>query len=214
MAVNDDQVVFERKIMTGGESLTKSIVDYCKLDVENAEKLKREYGITTGVMSDKIIEATHIQTSSLEKLVSDIQYSIKYFTFQVTRSKINKFEKVLLVGGMANLLGIREFIAERLAMDCVVADFSEQVTIPKGMTLEEGDEKPWPAMGSVLGLGFWQVKEWNNYCTNLLPEAARPKTLQEVTTNQIKKGVGSIAVLSLVIIGDDNYWFRQHEGTR
>jgi type IV pilus assembly protein PilM len=174
--VHNGQLVFERKLNTGGEALTKAIVEYCKLDWESSEKIKREYGISSAVLSDNIIEARHIITSSLEKLVSEIQYSIKYFFYQVTKSKITAFEKVILTGGGVHLPGLLDFMKERLGMDCVIADFSEKTVFPKDYVYPK-ETPPWPLFATALGLGYWDAENMNTQCTSFLPrDNEKPKT--------------------------------------
>jgi Tfp pilus assembly PilM family ATPase/Tfp pilus assembly protein PilN len=195
--VHDRTLVFERRLNTGGHMLTKSISTYCKLDLESAEKSKREYGISSDVMSDKIVEMINIATSTLEKLVSDIQYSLKHFSFQVTKAKITTFDKIILTGGLANLNGIRDFMQERLHFDCVVADFGEKIALPKSAPFTPGDN-PWPLLNTALGLGFWNEEELNRRSTSLLPSSFSSRASSGSLWNSIWTGMGSAAVLLIL----------------
>ncbi|MBN2143221.1 MAG: pilus assembly protein PilM [Candidatus Aureabacteria bacterium] len=195
---HNGQLVFERKLNTGGESLTKAIVEYCKLDWESAEKIKTEHGISSSVLSDKIIEARHILTSSLEKLVSEIQYTIKYFFYQVTKSKITAFEKLILTGGGAYLPGLLDFMKERLGMDCVLADFSERTVLPKGIVFPE-DKSFSPLFATALGLGYWNEENLTAGCSSFIERHEKEKPKSAV--QKIIAGFFSAVVVITFIIG-------------
>lgn len=208
-------LVFERKLNTGGEALTKAVMDYCKIDFENAAKLKEEYGINPDAMSDRIIEARQILISVLEKLASDIQYSIKYFSFQVTKSKVTAFEKIFLTGGSANLPGLPEFLIERLKQPCLVVSEKDNLIVwPK----KDGKEHyPLLAMyGTALGLSWWNHKDLNVSCTSFLSVSVENRQeLTKTTREKIYTGLGSLFVwmgvfCGLLILASVYHWQAQN----
>jgi type IV pilus assembly protein PilM len=168
--VHKKEVIFNRRISLNGNLLTKAIRDYCRVDLSQAENLKDKYGLNTDEMSDKIIESVNIVNTNCEKMVSDIQYSLKYFSFQVSRSTITAFDKLYITGGASKLRGFVDFLKERLVMDIVPVQLEGGLVIEKP-TMPENYDVPavLPHASTVTGGLLWDRKDLNKTCMNMLP---------------------------------------------
>ncbi len=122
-------VYFMRNLSVTGKLLTKQIAQACQVQEEEAEALKRKYGLEfwtpelqANVPSEEqktknpAIGVCYALISMLENLVVDIEHSFKYFSYQVTQSQIPKFDRVVLSGGSASLKRLENFLSDRLAV--------------------------------------------------------------------------------------------------
>ncbi len=169
--VYNNSLVFNRRITMNGAMLTRAIRDYCKLSIDESEKYKIEYGLSADVLSDKIIESVNIVNSNCEKIVSDIQYSLKYFSYQGTRSHITSFEKIFIMGGGANLKDFDKFIEERLNIPVEICNFPDNIKI-ENLILPESISHNFNIFtygSTALGGLTWSRKNVNWTALNLLP---------------------------------------------
>ena len=122
-------VYFMRNLSVTGKQLTKQVAQACHISEPEAEELKRQHGLEfwtpelqANVLSDEEKKANpsaavcYALVSLLENLVIDVEHSFKYFSYQVTQSQIQKFDRVVLAGGGSNLKRIENFLGDRLAV--------------------------------------------------------------------------------------------------
>lgn len=117
---------FFRSLTVASRQLTRQLAQGVPLEESRAEALKRLHGLsawTPGVGNvpsaepeDESAKVYHGIVSSLENLVIDIEHSFKYFSYQVSQSQINKFDRVMLAGGGAELKNLERFLADRLGV--------------------------------------------------------------------------------------------------
>ena len=132
----DGVLYFSRSLSLTSENMTRHIAQHCHIPEDEAEKNKKEYGLKfwskekEGVLlteeegilpADKPALVYNSLVSSLENLVVDIEHSFKSFSYQLTRSEINKFDRVVLCGGGGNLKNLANFLAERLGVKVELA---------------------------------------------------------------------------------------------
>ena len=198
--VHKKQIIFERDLDFGGGFLTKDISDACKIKIEEAESDKIEYGVfSSPVVDDKIIEVQKVLQSSLDNMVSKILYSIKYFSYQVTKSKITSYKKVLLTGGGANLKGLKELIEKNIPYDCSLVDFSDSVKLPGNF--EKDNSNPWPLLNAALGLGFWDKSELNQFCTSVATSSMSSRNNSSNLGGLLKSKYSTIFMFIILTIG-------------
>jgi len=197
--VQKKQIIFERDLDFGGNILTKNIVDACKLKLEDAEKDKKEYGVSVAVTDEKIIEEQKNLQSSLDNMISKILYSMKYFSYQVTKSKITSYEKVLLTGGGATLKGIKELVGKNVACECEVVDFSDLVKLPGNFDMK-GSNNIWPTLNAAIGLGFWNKGELNKFCTSVITNSISSRDHSSKLSGMFKSKYSTIFIFILLTI--------------
>jgi len=127
--IYDNELISTRSLNVTGNSLTKAVSEYCNIPWEEAEKLKKTFGLAASsteqaitASSDKAIQVRNVILPLLENMVQDIEHTFKYFSYQVTQSQITRFEKVFLSGGSARLLGLPVFLRNRLNADVQAID--------------------------------------------------------------------------------------------
>lgn len=130
--VRGDAVRFTRAFPVGGDSFTRSIADYCQLEYGDAERLKRQYGISkmaleedrqqTGHEADDRVRISHALGLHLEQLVAEIEQSFRYFTYALGGSEAQRMDRLLVTGGGGLLKYLAEFLNTRLSIPVEAAD--------------------------------------------------------------------------------------------
>lgn len=116
------ELVFVRALNVTGNSLTSAISEYCNVTWQEAEDFKRAIGLSAlsdkqlaGQPQDKATQVKNAISPLLENMVQDIEQAFKYFSFQVTRSSIASFEKIILSGGSSVMNYFAPFLSNRLS---------------------------------------------------------------------------------------------------
>ena len=94
-------LLLTRNIPVGGESITEKIAQSLKITVARAEQFKKEFGIN--------------QASLIPETIKPILMNIKQEAMQlqsIYRARSKSFDKIILVGGSANLPGLAEFFSD------------------------------------------------------------------------------------------------------
>ena len=130
--IKDRQLRFTRVLTTSGSTLTQAIKNYCHVSLEEAEKLKKSYGFANAqdASSEKWQLVKNAINLLLEKLVMDIDHTFKYYSYQMTKSTVTAFTKIVLSGGLAHLGILSSFLRDRLKVDIVVDDALKKISIP------------------------------------------------------------------------------------
>ncbi|MBN1871591.1 MAG: pilus assembly protein PilM, partial [Candidatus Omnitrophica bacterium] len=130
---NEGLLYFSRNLSLASTNITKSIAQHAHVSQEEAEGLKKNYGLVfwspdKDVFSESQVpkeesgsedksKAVYLSLiSPLENFIVDIEHSFKYFSYQVTQSKINRFDRVILSGGGANLKNLDHFLSVKLGV--------------------------------------------------------------------------------------------------
>lgn len=126
-----NQICFKRELATNGDSLTQDIAKHCKLSYQDAERLKQTLGLMGASSSSEDIQADRQETAvmvnealwlHLENLIQEIDYTFKYFAHQFTAGRINKFDRIILSGGSANLNRFSSYLNSYLGVPVEIAD--------------------------------------------------------------------------------------------
>ncbi len=121
----DGVLHFTRNMPITCNALTQDIVDYCNVDLVTAEKLKNEYGLTGISEFSEADEGAHDNTRDqrlrvaqamnfkLEKLVSSMDHTFKFYLHQLSNLTVSSFDKIMLSGGGALIKDFDKFISKR-----------------------------------------------------------------------------------------------------
>jgi cell division ATPase FtsA len=121
-------VCFSRALSIHGRQLTRQLSQTLKITETEAENLKRRHGLELWAPGREASSLTDEERKSpagqvylslispLENLVVDLEHSFKHFSYQVTQSQIQRFDRLVLSGGGANLRHLDRFFAERLGV--------------------------------------------------------------------------------------------------
>ena len=92
---------------------------------------------------------------NVDTLINSIEHNFKFFSFQVSRSAITKFDKVILVGGGALLKPLAGTLKKRLGIDVEVANPSANMGFSNVILKKYGKEhveKMMPRLTTAVGL--------------------------------------------------------------
>lgn len=107
--ISNREPVYLRPLNISGNSLTKAVCAYCNTGRPEAEAAKKDSGI-----SDRKMECRNAMLPLVENMVQDIEHTFKYFSFNVARSVITKFDRIILSGGSSRMDTLALFLGNRL----------------------------------------------------------------------------------------------------
>lgn len=107
--ISSREPVYLRPLNISGNSLTKAVAAYCNTGRPEAEAAKKESGI-----SERKMECRNAMLPLIENMVQDIEHTFKYFSFNVARSVVTKFDRVVLSGGSSRMENLAAFLGSRL----------------------------------------------------------------------------------------------------
>ncbi len=118
---------FTHSIPISQRQLDSSISQLLKVDLDKAKKMKIRYGIAgergkIGAGSKKVSQAA---APVLEEMASQIKKYINFYEEHASHEHLlcsTGIKKILLCGGGANLNGLPEFLAKRLALQVEIGD--------------------------------------------------------------------------------------------
>jgi type IV pilus assembly protein PilM len=125
----DNELISTRSLNVTGNSLTKAVSEYCNISWEEAETMKKTFGLaassteqTINQPMDKAIQVRNVILPLLENMTQDIEHTFKYFSYQVTQSMITRFDRMILSGGSSLLKGLTPFLRNRLNVEIEILD--------------------------------------------------------------------------------------------
>lgn len=133
----DGTLRFTRNLAIASSSLTDDIAEYLGVDKANAEKLKIKYGLTgfsslAGGGADSKDEAVRVAQAmnfKLEKLVSGLDHTFKFYLHQLSNLKVSNLDKLILSGGGALIKDLDKFLSARLSVPTIIADPFKRIII-------------------------------------------------------------------------------------
>lgn len=157
---NTDFIVFSGKsirftcsIPISSGLLTKALSESLKISLNEAEKLKIEYGLSGKKNHDKAQKVSQIITPILEDLAGQIK---KYINFYRDHSSYEyllpdgKLEKILICGGGADLKGLPEFMSEKLGTSVEPGDLLTNLSQKKSKIIKKNMAVYTTAIGLAL----------------------------------------------------------------
>lgn len=134
--VNNGELIFIRQVDASGNALTKAISQYCKAGWDEAEDLKKKFGLSmfgqkvdSAGPQDISLQVRNAILPLLENMVQDIEQVLKYFFLQVLRLPEGNFKKLILSGGASNMNSFAEFLRTRLGIETQFLDVSSEIVI-------------------------------------------------------------------------------------
>lgn len=112
----DGYLVFSQSISIGSDSLTQAIINKFNFDYSQAEEYKRNYGVSEGVLENKIYQAL---APILESIVLEVRRGIEFYKNKTLASSPGIF---LLTGDGALLPGLSEFLSKSLNANATIAN--------------------------------------------------------------------------------------------
>jgi len=123
---------FNRCFNISGDSITRSIADYCRISYEEAERYKRDIGMSRmaleedrkdgGVSTQPLVRISHAMGLHLDQLITEIQHTVEYFILQLSSAPVSKMSRLILTGGGASIKGVADFFKSRLNIPVDIPD--------------------------------------------------------------------------------------------
>ncbi|MFW5782238.1 MAG: type IV pilus assembly protein PilM [Candidatus Muiribacteriaceae bacterium] len=142
---------FHRNINIAGNNISNVIKDVLKLELAQAESIKKEEGRVSVDESDRN-EISDVINTIVEELASEIRRSFDFFKAQ---SREKQIDMIILTGGTSKLENLDVFLANELGIEVVHADPYEQlsVNVPNMEAIDEYKQE----LSSAIGLALREV---------------------------------------------------------
>lgn len=140
--------VLNRGIDTGGEFITKSIMNSLNISQDRAEQFKRDFGLS---LADSKKQVPAIIRKSLDFIINEIKYAFELYQ----RQGNNKIDKIVLSGGSAFLPNLPGYLSELLGLPVVIGDPWDRVVYP--LDLKPVLEEIGPRMATCIGLSMRDI---------------------------------------------------------
>lgn len=133
----DGVLRFTRNIPIASSGFTDDIAEYLNIDKLSAEKLKIKYGLaglsaSTEALAntaDESVRVAQAMNFKLEKLVSGIEHTFKFYLHQLSNLNISNFDKLILSGGGALIKDLDKFLSGRLNVPVIIADPLKKIVV-------------------------------------------------------------------------------------
>lgn len=149
--VRNGELHYTRTLNVNGNSFVKAIQDYCKVSFKEAERVIKTFAQSENLNdgNTKIVGLSGVTDVNqsvliknaisfhLEKIVTDIEHTFKYYSYQLTKSSVTRYDKIILCGGAANFPILVPFLEERLNVPVEVDDPLRVFNIKKKSVIEE-----------------------------------------------------------------------------
>ncbi len=126
LVVCTKSAVWQRCILIGGNTFTKSIADAFKINFEKAEKLKR-----TAPVSKYARQILQAMKPVFTDLVSEVQRSLGFYSSSNPNAK---FVKVIAMGGGTKLRGLLKYLQQSLQMPVERPDTFKKLAMGAGIS--------------------------------------------------------------------------------
>lgn len=140
--------VLNRGIDTGGESLTKAIMNSLNINQERAEQFKRDFGLSAG--------ANQNIPDVIEKSLASIINEIKYIFEIYQRQGSTTIDKIILTGGSAWLPKLPEYLSDLLKLPVIIGDPWDRIVYP--LDLKPVLHEIGPSMAVSIGLAMRDIQ--------------------------------------------------------
>ena len=200
-------LMFARKIPVTGADFTKALMNVLtsdrgktQLSFEEAEKIKREVGIPSGVeprIIDGKVSTAQIRSmlmSPLEQLANEIERCFNYYREDTGGGKIGS---ITLFGGGSSLKGLAKYLSDSLELNVTVGNSFEDLPMEKSVL--QGKENIANRMELAVSVALSEEKG-----INLLPLEIKNEKVITFKRGIIEAvAVALILTLSFVYIGMD-----------
>jgi type IV pilus assembly protein PilM len=168
--IMDKKIYFKRDLEINGNSLTQGIAKQCNISYEEAEQFKKEFGLigTEGPPKDlqdmrlnKAMMVNQTLWLHIEDLIQEISYTFKYFTHQFRTGQINKFSRIIISGGVANLNNFSSYLSSYLGVPVeIINPFKNVDLTPEVYSKLNHQKELLPRLAVAMGLALRGGKEF------------------------------------------------------
>ena len=140
--------ILNRGIDTGGEFITKSIMNSLNISLDRADQFKRDFGLS---VEDTNKSVPAIIKKSLDFIINEIKYAFELYQ----RQGNNKIDKIILSGGSAFLPNLPNYLTELLGLPVIIGDPWDRIIYPLDLKPILSDIGP--RMATCIGLSMRDI---------------------------------------------------------
>lgn len=139
--------ILNRGIDTGGDFITKTIMNSLNVNQDRAEQFKRDFGLAGGGFKN----VPDVIQKSLNSIINEIKYVFELYQ----RQGENNIDKIVLTGGSAFLPNLPGYLSELLNMQVIISDPWDRIIYP--LDLQPILEEIGPRMATSVGLAMRDI---------------------------------------------------------
>ena len=139
--------ILNRGIDTGGNVITKAIMNSMNVNLDRAEQFKRDFGL---MMSGNRRVPNTIQ-DALNPIINEIKYVFDLYQKQGQAH----IEKIILSGGSAFLPNLPQYLSDLLGLPVIIGDPWDRIVYP--MDLKPVLQEIGPRMAASIGLSMRDI---------------------------------------------------------
>src|SRR3989339_1001487 len=139
--------ILNRGIDSGGEFITKTIMNSLNVNSERAEQFKRDFGLAGGGFKN----VPDVIQKSLNSIINEIKYVFEIYQ----RQRNSHIEKIVLTGGSAFLPSLPQYLSELLNMEVIIGDPWDRIIYP--LDLKPILQEIGPRMATSVGLAMRDI---------------------------------------------------------
>ena len=125
---------FVRIIPAGGDDLTQALKLRLEVEIAEAETLKKSLGLATETETLEARKVVEIIYEVTGELLASLRNTITYF---MTIRPQDPISKILITGGGAQLIGLKEALAEVTGLPVVEADPFVTIDLARGVNVDD-----------------------------------------------------------------------------
>lgn len=194
---HNGRVFFTTTLDIGGISLTNMIAKNFSISFEEAEKMKRSYGLSSTSNVDDIFPAVLNGISVLRDELT--RHYVYWKTHEEDGTKHEKLDRIILCGGDANLTGLSNYLQASMMMKVENANAWVNVTTMKSSVPDMSFEESF-GYATVLGLALADYIQKPQTMINVIPEEDKKKLRREYWTRFTSILISFMALSSVVAI--------------
>lgn len=134
LTIYDEYPIVNGTVPGGGDSFTETISTKLGVTINEAETIKRRYGLGISKKQSEIIDALSPQ---LNLLLKEIKRVVRYYEERTNGKK--HISQVITMGGGANMPGLTEYLTDNLRLPCRMANFWGTFNLHKVSPPAEGE---------------------------------------------------------------------------
>ena len=136
--------ILNRGIDTGGNVITKAIMNSMNVNLDRAEQFKRDFGL--------MVTGNRSVPNTIQNALNPIINEIKYVFDLYQRQGEANIEKIILSGGSAFLPNLPQYLSELLGLPVIIGDPWDRIVYP--MDLKPVLQEIGPRMAASIGLAM------------------------------------------------------------
>lgn len=144
--LSEGYLVFSQSVAIGSDSLTQAIINKFNFQYQRAEEFKRNYGVSEGVLENKIYDTL---SPILESIMVEVRRGVEFYKNRTLSVSPSDY---LLNGDGALLPGLAEYVSKSLGVKTEIANPWNNISV--GDKFKDIIAKSGPSYSVAIGLAL------------------------------------------------------------